>query len=135
MGSFRNFMNGRYGMDKLNLFLLLLSAGLVITLRIVSMFIGFYWMSLFGFIPAVFALIRALSRNIQKRRIENERFMKFWSGMIRFFRSIPQFFRDRKQYKYFRCPKCRTKLRVPRMGGKTLEITCRSCHEKFKIKA
>ena len=135
MGSFRNFMNGRYGMDKLNFFLLILSAGIVITLRIITAFVGYYGLSYLGFIPVVFVIIRALSRNIQMRRIENERFEKFWTGMVKFFRSIPQFFRDRRQYKYFRCPKCRTKLRVPRMGGKTLEITCRNCQEKFKIRA
>ena len=135
MGSFRNFMSGRYGMDKLNIFLLILSGGIVITLRIVTSFIGYYWISYLGFIPAVFAIIRFFSRNVQVRRIENERFERFWAGVVKFFRSIPQFFRDRNQYKYFRCPKCDTKMRVPRMGGKKLEVTCRNCKEKFRIKA
>ena len=39
-------------------------------------------------------------------------------------------FRQRKDYRFFRCPSCRTWLRVPRGKGK-LNITCRHCGERF----
>ena len=38
--------------------------------------------------------------------------------------------KGRKQYRYFRCPSCRTQVRVPKGKG-TLRITCPSCHERF----
>lgn len=37
---------------------------------------------------------------------------------------------DAKIYKYFECPKCAQKIRVPKGHGK-IEITCPKCGEKF----
>lgn len=37
---------------------------------------------------------------------------------------------EAKNYRYFSCPKCHAKLRVPRGKGK-LRLTCTQCGEKF----
>ena len=135
MGFFRDFFRGRYGMDRFNVFLFIVSIVLWVILRIVTLFVGFYWITLIAYLPAIYAIFRALSRSLQKRRIENERYMRARQKFLDFFRNIKQWFADRKAYKYFYCPKCRAKLRVPRMGGKTLEVTCRNCGNKFRVKS
>ena len=135
MGFFRDFMRGRYGMDRFNLFLFICSIILIIILRVIYVFTGHYWITLFAYLPAAFALFRMLSRSVQKRRIENEKYLAARSKITGFFAGIRDWVANRKVYKYFRCPKCHSKLRVPRMGGKTLEVTCRNCGNKFKIKS
>ena len=42
-------------------------------------------------------------------------------------------FRQRKEYRFYRCPSCGTWLRVPRDKGR-LQITCRQCGERFTRK-
>ena len=37
---------------------------------------------------------------------------------------------DRKLYHYYRCPKCRQKLRVPRGRGR-IQISCPRCGTQF----
>jgi len=115
-------MLGRYGGDQLGIALLILSILL----------------NLFVFLPAriasilllVLAFIRMLSRNIYKRRQENEAFLKLWypvkSFFIRIFKGRP----DAATHKRYRCPKCRQEFRVPKGKGKII-ITCPKCGEKM----
>ena len=39
-------------------------------------------------------------------------------------------FKQRKDYHYYRCPKCGQQLRVPRGRGK-ISITCPKCGNQF----
>ena len=39
-----------------------------------------------------------------------------------------------KQYKYFTCPKCKSRLKLPRGVGE-VTVTCGKCGEKIKKKA
>ena len=114
----RRFMTGRYGSDKLNMFIL----GCGVAVCLISLLIR---------VPAVnltataisyglmfWAIFRTLSRNTYRRYQENRRFLMLWDRI-----------RDR-QHKYFDCPKCRQPVRVPRGKGK-IAITCPKCREKF----
>ena len=115
----RTFMQGRYGSDKLNTFLLIIG---VIT-SVLSMFTtAFDWVS-FGFTLVSYFLMgwvifRMLSRNTYKRYQENRQFLRFWERL-----------RDR-EHRHFDCPRCRQPVRVPRKKGK-ISITCPKCKEKF----
>ncbi len=140
---FQRFMYGRYGNDRLNIFILavafvLIAASVVFSFVFVAkadpdgpktwtyVTLVTEWVSVLLIMLAVF---RAFSRNSSKRSIENQKF-------VGFFRSIRNFFTpraDRKTHKYFRCPKCSQKVRVPRNKG-TIMITCPRCGEKFKRK-
>jgi ribosomal protein L37AE/L43A len=42
-------------------------------------------------------------------------------------------FTDAKTHRYFKCPDCKTKLRVPKHKGKII-ITCPKCKTEFKRK-
>ena len=114
----RRFMTGRYGTDKLNT--LILGIGLVLCLG--SMFMLLPWLRLlFTALSYVFmgiAIFRCLSRNTYKRYQENRRYLALRSRM-----------KDR-DHRYFRCPKCRQSVRVPKKKGK-IAITCPKCRERF----
>ncbi len=129
MNWLRRFMAGRYGGDQLSMVLVLLSvifsvAGWLFNLQILTFL---------SYIPLLISVFRVLSKNVNARSMENYRFMMFMSPLYAWFRKTQQSFTDLKNYKYFRCPKCGAKLRVPRGKGKVM-VTCRSCKTEFKKK-
>jgi len=74
-----------------------------------------------------------LSRNIKRRRAENDRFLRYWWPVrTKASRSL-SLARQRKTHKFFKCPGCGNTLRVPRGKGK-LQITCPKCGERFSRK-
>jgi ribosomal protein L37AE/L43A len=120
--SLRNFMSGRYGMDKLNMALLwagVISSLLSAIVR-VSPFNLIFWALSYGLM--ILAIIRMLSRNTYKRYQENRKFLQVFDRL-----------KDRN-HRYFDCPKCRQMVRVPRGKGK-IAITCPRCREKFVRKS
>ena len=118
----QRFMMGRYGNDKLNMWIL--GAGVIACL--VSMLIPITLvdliLTLFSYGCMFVAIWRTLSRNTYKRYQENRKFLLFLDRM-----------KDR-EHKHFRCPKCRQHVRVPRGKGK-IAITCPKCREKFVRKS
>ena len=112
------FMEGRYGMDKLNRTLLWI--GVIIAL--VELFMPFWTLRLvltvisYGLVSYV--LFRCLSRNTYRRYRENRRYLMLLEQL-----------RD-KEHRYYSCPRCRQPVRVPRGKGK-IAITCPKCKEKF----
>ena len=116
--SFRAFMAGRYGTDRLNM--VILTAGLVVCL--VSAFIKAPMVNLLltaiSYALMIWAIFRSFSRQTYKRYQENRKFLQFFDRL-----------KDR-EHRYFDCPKCRQVVRVPRGKGK-ISITCPRCREKF----
>ena len=122
----RNFMVGRYGPDQLIVALIVLSFVLSIVHGI-SRFTPILYIS---YVILALALFRMLSRNISRRRAENDKFIRYWwpirTKIVQMFSN----FKDRKTFKYFSCPSCGNTLRVPRGKGK-LQVTCPRCGERF----
>lgn len=118
----QQFMVGRYGTDKLNMYLL----GLGLILCLLSMFIPVAMADLLltmgSYALMFYALFRCFSRNTYKRYQENRRFLLLLDRI-----------KDR-EHRYFDCPRCRQPVRVPRGKGKIL-ITCPKCQEKFTKKS
>ena len=117
-GLLLRFMEGRYGPDKLNSFLLwtaviLMVIGLFIPSATVKLILMAVYYTLWGW-----SIFRMLSRNTYRRYRENRRFLLLIDR-----------FKDR-QHRYFDCPSCRQSVRVPRGKGK-IAITCPKCREKF----
>ena len=113
----RHFMQGRYGMDKLNSLLLWVSVGMAVIAMILSGPVGLVF-TLIAYTLMGIAIFRALSRNTYKRYQENRKFLLLLDKI-----------KDR-EHKYFSCPKCRQSVRVPKGKGK-IAITCPKCREKF----
>ena len=116
----RRFMTGRYGTDSLNRALMI--AVLVCILlgwlggKFVTPWLGVF--NLLAYVPLVWSIVRMYSRNLEARRRENAKWLGFCSRV-----------RDRDN-RYFRCPKCRQMVRVPRGKG-TINIRCPKCGERF----
>lgn len=116
----RRFMYGRYGTDKLNTALLISTLALLLIGWLGGRFLS-GWLQIFSllaYVPLIWSIIRTYSRNIDKRRRENAAYLGFVNRL-----------KDRDN-RYFRCPKCRQRVRVPRGKGK-IAIRCPKCSERF----
>ena len=122
-------MYGRYGSDTLNKTLIIIYTVAVIVSTVLSLFIDSIWFSLFYFIFSITLIyiifFRMFSRNIQKRRRENDKFCGF-------FKLRRNKFRDRKTHIYKKCPHCKAVLRLPKAKGKHTVI-CPRCKNRFNV--
>lgn len=125
MKKIREFFMNRYGMDSLNRALMVLYIIFLIIYLITRQDV-FMYISL-GIV--VYQVYRALSRNFTARAKENQVFIKFWNPIKRKYYSIKKKITD-KTHRYFKCPKCKTEIRVPKNKGK-IRITCPKCSEQF----
>ena len=114
----RQFMQGRYGSDKLNTAILI--AGVVAYL--LQMFIPSAYAKLLltavSYGLMIWAIFRCFSRNTYKRYQENRKYLRLLDRL-----------KDR-DHKYFECPRCRQTVRVPKGKGK-IAISCPKCKERF----
>ena len=127
------FMAGRNGVDQLGRAVMF---GTLIIL-LVSMFThGRLSSFLFILVLAgiVYMYFRMFSRNTARRTAENA---WFWNRTAKLRTSFSQArvrFQNRKEYKYFRCPKCHAWLKLKRGSGEGT-LTCGKCKHAFKAKA
>ncbi len=133
------FLYGRYGADSLynalfvcELILLFLGAVLNILgkvepiLHLISVLLYAVALGLM-----VFAMYRFFSRNIRKRRKENEAWLRF---KAKFRRSPkPNLPPDTVDHIFRSCPHCKATLRLPREKGKH-EVKCPRCGNRFGVK-
>jgi predicted RNA-binding Zn-ribbon protein involved in translation (DUF1610 family) len=126
MNFLRNFMAGRYGPDHLNGALII--AALVVSL--ISRIIAFPVLMYLSYLFLILAVVRMLSRNIRRRRAENDRFLRYWWPIRQKLKASFSNAKYRKTHKFFKCPSCNNLLRVPRGRGK-IQITCPKCGERF----
>jgi len=127
---FQRIMMGRYGSDQFNLALLLLS----ILLSLLSRMTDWIILLAVSYVPLFFAIFRMFSRNIQKRRAENAWFMKRWGPVSLWIRQKIGMLRQSKNFRFFRCPNCKTTVRVPKGKGK-IQIRCPNCGNSFVKKS
>lgn len=125
MKKIREFFMNRYGMDSLNRALMVLYI-IFLIISLITRQVVFMYISL-GIV--VYQVYRALSRNFTARTKENQVFIKFWNPIKRKYYSIKKKITD-KTHRYFKCPKCKTEIRVPKNKGK-IRITCPKCSEQF----
>ena len=121
--SVRRFMYGRYGVDQLNIFLLIAAVIISVIAMILSRLgavcrlIGIL-VNLISYGFLIWYLFRFFSKNLEKRILENRRYLA-WKSRI-----------TDRQNRYYRCPNCKQTVRVPRNRGKIC-IKCPKCSEKF----
>lgn len=119
-----------YGNDELNKFLMIIS----VVLALMSLLLYLHFLIIPALILSGYTTYRAFSTNIYKRRAELDKFLarkakrqkkKNMKKLIR---------REKKDFLYFKCPKCKEYLRVPRGKGQIV-VTCRVCGEKIDKKS
>jgi len=122
-------MSGRYGPDHLAIALIVLSFIISLLYAILGVIALLY----ISYIIFGVVLFRMLSRNIHRRRAENDKFIRYWwpvrTKIKRRFESI----RQRRTHKFFKCPNCKNTLRIPKGKGK-LQVTCPKCGNRFMKK-
>lgn len=123
------FMQGRYGQDSLNNFLL----AIYFILFLISLFVYNIVLSLLETVLIIWMFFRMLSRNIYKRRSENEKFLRMIKKPKNFFALTKSRIRDRKTHVYKTCPACKSTLRLPRNKGKHTAV-CPRCARRFDVK-
>ncbi len=126
MNFLRNFMMGRYGPDHLNTALIITS----LAVGLVARFVAFPFILYLSYLIFALALFRMLSRNIEKRRAENDRFLHFWWPFKTRCKKLIDRQKSHRTHKFFKCPSCKNTLRVPRGKGR-LQVTCPKCGERF----
>lgn len=126
----KKFMTGRYGVDQLNRFLLVI----FIIVSVLYMLTRNAIINTISLILLITLYYRIFSRNIDKRYKENRRFLEAVDPYKKKFRSLLNQVKDRKDYRYFKCPNCGKSLRVPRGKG-MIKITCPNCKTKITRKS
>ncbi len=131
---FARFMYGRYGMDQLGR----VESFAMLFVLIISIF---FQRTVVGPILYLLALVllvhmyfRMFSKNIAKRQRENQKLLNFrYSISVK--RNKRKIHREQKKiYRFFKCPMCKQKVRVPKGRGKIC-ITCPKCREEFVRKS
>ena len=123
---FRRFMYGRYGVDQFSLFLL----GVYIFLTVLNLFLRFpYMIYLYGIVLLI-CYFRIFFFFFSKRRAENDRFLSVYRPIRRWLKDKKERIRDFRTHRYFTCPNCNQRLRVPKGKGE-ITITCIKCRHRF----
>ena len=130
---FARFMSGRNGNDQLNLFILIAD---VVLLLLAGIFADSLGKVLYPLVILLlgYAYFRMLSRNLYKRSEENGKYLRLRYKLMAELRVHRERWVQRKDYKFFTCPSCKTTLRVPRGHGK-IKIVCRKCGNSFTGKS
>ncbi len=123
------FMYGRYGADQLYYALIVMCVILAIVNDITKSVI----INVLSIALLIWTVFRVLSRNIYKRRAENEIFMKVWNPIKPKFSLALCRIKEIKTHRYRKCPHCKKVLRLPRKTGKHA-VECPCCHNEFQVK-
>ena len=123
---FYRFMQGRYGIDQLNSFLMIVC----VICFIVNMFIGSIILTFIAYGTWLFVIFRMFSKNIYARNRENDKYLNFFSPLSRWLK-LKLMSKQDPSNKYFSCPKCKQMVRVPKGHG-TVVVTCPNCQNKFE---
>lgn len=129
MNWLRSFMQGRYGMDKLNQVL----SRLIMVILILQLIIRSSSLYLVTGLLIILIYSRCLSKNHYRRLAENKKFETIWIPVEKWFRIRLRQIKEIRTHKYFTCSQCRQEIRVPRKKG-ALEICCPKCRNHFKAK-
>lgn len=123
---FRRMMEGRYGMDQLTVGMLVL----FLILQLLLGLTGWRWIGLLELIVTLLCLLRFFSRDIERRRRENQVFLTLLAPVREWSVRKLMAAQDSRTHRHFKCPGCKQKIRVPKGRGKIC-ITCPSCRREF----
>jgi hypothetical protein len=134
-----NFFKNKYGMDRLSIFIVLISLLTLLNRNTIGI----------GIVLIVCAIWRANSKNFTARKRESMIFENYLSkinvwldgifkkeGFANIKNRIIGFFKNQKErnkYTVTTCPSCAQKLRLPKNKGNII-VKCTNCHNEFKFR-
>lgn len=127
---FQRFMMGRYGADGLSKIYI----AVAFILLIVSMFSKLNIIYILAMLILVYTYYRMFSRNIPKMYAQNQKYLNLRYKIAAKWGSIKKHWAQRKEFHFYKCPKCKQKIRVPKGKGKIC-ITCPKCRTEFEKKS
>lgn len=129
-------MYGRNGMDQMNrmlfwvyLVVFLMQAVLASLLRSSLLAVV---CDVLLWVLMILILFRMFSKNLPKRRAENQRWVNWWWS-VKSRRAGAKERRADKEHRYFTCKNCKAICRVP-VGKGRIVITCPKCGAEIKAK-
>ena len=126
----RRFFASRNGLDNLGL----ASTAAALALNLFASFTGSGLMSMLSTVLYIWVLYRMLSKNLVRRAEENRKFTEWFRRAKRDAQQFIARMKNLRKYKYVKCPKCGTRIRMPRgIGEKT--VACPHCGDSFRQKA
>ena len=131
---FVHFMAGRNGNDALNRFLLAAELVLILLSLLFSKSAAGRFLLPLALVLLGYSYYRMFSRNLLKRAEENGRYLRVRESFLSEIRVRKEQWAQRKDYKFYVCPSCKTRLRVPKGRGK-IKIVCRKCGNSFMGKS
>lgn len=123
---FQTMMIGRYGTDELSRTLLWTG----IFIMFISCIPVIRFLYPFSWIFIIYAYFRTFSKNIVKRSRERDNFLRATSKFRSKFSLYKRIWKDRKTHNYYKCPKCKAMIRVPKGKGR-IAITCTKCRNEI----
>lgn len=122
-------MVGRYGVDQLYYAMLFLAVGLIL----VNMRVDSVILMVVSNAFLLLLIFRSFSRNVSKRRAENDKFLKIWNPIKREVKLLFRRFKGIGVHRYRKCPHCKKVLQLPIKRGKHM-VRCPVCQEKFEVR-
>ena len=86
---------------------------------------------IFGVFMLIYAFLRAFSRKLQIRDMENYLFLNLIAKQKQKVQAWKNRRSQRKDFRFFKCPGCKTYLRVPRGKGK-IHINCKCGYTLYR---
>jgi DNA-directed RNA polymerase subunit RPC12/RpoP len=126
----RNFMIGRYGVDQLNRFLLILALVNIMT----GMLTHHWLLNSITVLLLVFSYYRMFSKDFERRSRENSWYLKYENRFGSMYKKMVNTMRQRRYYHIYKCPTCKQKIRIPKGKGR-ISITCPKCRTDFVKKS
>ena len=123
------FMYGRYGQDLLNRDLSVVA----LLICVVSIFVQWTWLYSLALAILVYTVFRMFSRNLDRRRAEAEGYLRMQGRVKSFFTGKKRHAQQMKTHRFYKCPSCGQKLRVPKGKG-SISINCPKCNTTFTKK-
>lgn len=126
----QQFMVGRYGADDLSRFI----STMIMVCLVVSIFTKwdiFYWLGIF---LIGYSYFRMFSKKIPARYAENQKFLNIRYKAVAKGNLTKKHLAESKTHRFFKCPQCKQKVRVPKGRGKIC-ITCPKCKTEFVKKS
>ncbi len=128
----RDVMSRRCGLDELNNFIILI--GFIFIL--ISLFSPKWVFTLLGAFFVILCYVRVFSKKLDKRRKENDFYMRYMGRVVEVVRYIKLCVRMKvktikdEEYAYFVCSTCKQIVRVPK-GKNKVNIRCPKCNMTF----
>ena len=119
-------MYGRYGVDQLSRVYM----GVTLVCLVLSLFTRWTLFYIAGMVLLIYSYYRMFSKNITKMSAQNQKYLNWRYGLAVKRQKARMHMEQRKTHRFYKCPQCAQKVRVPRGRGKIC-ITCPKCKLDF----